>query len=220
MIKAFISYAHEDKERAADIKTAFKKLGVESFLAHQTLDVSDDWRKRILNELCSSQIFIALLSENFKASDWCDQEAGIAVSRGEDVLIFPFWLGRTEPYGFICKSQGKPLPSSQDKIIDAILNPMVERFPPDKIVHHLVIALGEVDKREEALKAMKRVDRFLDNLSQDDIERVKLIAKNNPIVRNEPRWQNNYLRRFIDRYRDNISQMEELILRQYTNARL
>ena len=44
-----------------------------------------------------------MIDDNFKASNWCDQEAGIAF--GMDKFIVPVRLG-FDPYGFIGKFQG------------------------------------------------------------------------------------------------------------------
>ncbi len=48
---AFLSYQSADKEVAAKIKVILSQLGVESFLAHEDINVSEEWRLSILAEL-------------------------------------------------------------------------------------------------------------------------------------------------------------------------
>ena len=70
-MKAFISYSIKDKKSGAAVKSVLEEIGVESFLAHDDLHVSEQWKKRILDELRACSIFIPILSKSFRTSDWC-----------------------------------------------------------------------------------------------------------------------------------------------------
>ena len=85
--KVFISYSMNDKEIAARIKKILTSFGIDCFMAHDDIEVSEEWRQRILKELDEANIFIPILSDNFKDSDWCSQEAGIACFRS--ILFIP-----------------------------------------------------------------------------------------------------------------------------------
>jgi len=50
-IKAFISYSSKDKKYGAAVRTALSEVNLESFLAHDDLRVSEEWKARILAEL-------------------------------------------------------------------------------------------------------------------------------------------------------------------------
>ena len=80
-MRAFISYSTDDKKHAGAVKVALDEIKIESFLAHDDLHVSEEWKERILKELKKCDIFVPLLSEAFKRSDWCGQETGILVNR-------------------------------------------------------------------------------------------------------------------------------------------
>ena len=69
-VKAFISYSHEDRVHGGQAKTALAEVCIVSFLAHEDLNVSDEWRERILEELRQCDLFVPLLSANFLASKW------------------------------------------------------------------------------------------------------------------------------------------------------
>lgn len=103
---AFISYSTADKELAGTVKRAIKEFGIEAFLAHEDLYVSEEWKERILQELRRDDVFVAILSADYKTSAWCDQELGFIVSR-PDVLIIPLVTDGTMPYGFISHLQGQ-----------------------------------------------------------------------------------------------------------------
>jgi len=136
-MKAFISYSTKNKKHGAVVKSVLLEIGIEPFLAHDDLHVSEQWKKRILEELRLCSIFIPILSKTFKASDWCDQETGIIAKR-RGVVIIPLSIDGTKPYGFISHIQGKPLHNGLEKtlifdalaekhiayVIDQLLKPM------------------------------------------------------------------------------------------------
>jgi len=136
-LKAFISYSTTDKAAGAEVKRALNAFGVDSFLAHNDLRISDEWKDRILEELTQCHIFVPLLSKAFRTSNWTQQETGIAVSR-KGVLIIPLSLDGTVPFGFISHIQGKEVPESgaessmfQDLLLEwfprAIIPALIER---------------------------------------------------------------------------------------------
>lgn len=102
---AFVSYSVEDKAMGAAAKASLETHGFECFLAHDDLQVSEEWGDRILVELRQADVFVTLLSRAFIGSKWCAQEVGFIVSR-PDVLIMPLSLDGTTPYGFISHLQG------------------------------------------------------------------------------------------------------------------
>ena len=106
---AFISYSQEDRKFGAQAKSVLADVGIEAFLAHDDLHVSDEWRKRIIEELKRCDLFVPLLSKNFVASKWAPQEVGFIISRSE-VPIAPISLDGTTPFGFYiacAKPQGQ-----------------------------------------------------------------------------------------------------------------
>lgn len=120
-LRGFISYSTVDKHRAADVKTVLADVGVDCFLAHDDIQVSNEWRQRILEELQRMDVFVALLSTAFKESAWTAQEVGFAVAR-PDVPIIPVSLDATLPVGFIANLQAKPLgtPVSETQFVDRL----------------------------------------------------------------------------------------------------
>ncbi len=103
--RVFISHVHTEKVSAANLKGSLQRYGITCFVAHEDIATSDEWRDEILKCLNSMDAMVTILSGDFGASKWCDQEVGFAVCR--DVLIVPLNKG-VQPYGFIEKYQAYP----------------------------------------------------------------------------------------------------------------
>ena len=97
---AFISYSYSDREYARQTKQVLEEVGVTAFLAHEDLKVSEEWKDRIIEELKNCDLFIPLLSEDFRRSKWAPQEAGFMASR-QEVRIAPLSIDGTIPFGFM-----------------------------------------------------------------------------------------------------------------------
>lgn len=97
-IHAFLSYSHKNRKLARRLKEGLAEFGIEAFLAHDDIAVSERWRQVILKKLRDCEIFIPILTDAFMESDWTDQEAGFALARGKRVVPLKVDVG---PYGFI-----------------------------------------------------------------------------------------------------------------------
>ena len=97
---AFISYSYADREYARQTKQVLEEVGVTAFLAHEDLEVSEEWKDRIIDRLKACDLFIPLLSKDFRRSKWAPQKAGFIASRPE-VRIAPLSIDETIPFGFI-----------------------------------------------------------------------------------------------------------------------
>lgn len=77
--------------------------GISSFVAHEDITPSLEWQNELELALRSMHALAALLTAEFHASKWPDQQTGFALGKG--VLVVPLRLG-TGPYGFIGKATG------------------------------------------------------------------------------------------------------------------
>ena len=107
--KLFLSYSHKNKKLAHRLREALEQFGFNVFLAHDDIQVSKRWRKEILKNLKTCDVFVPILTKEFMASDWTDHETGYALSRG--ARIVPVKVG-IDPYGFIGEYQATPLKKS------------------------------------------------------------------------------------------------------------
>jgi hypothetical protein len=121
---AFISYQTEDKFVAGKIKNILAEVGVSSFMAHEDIDVSQEWRLKILEEIGKADLFISLWSKNYNDSWWCIQETGIASFRTEMTTI-PLSIDGSIPQGFAGNIQSTkidPANLSLQNLLPGIIN--------------------------------------------------------------------------------------------------
>ncbi|WP_271528809.1 toll/interleukin-1 receptor domain-containing protein [Bradyrhizobium sp. CCBAU 25338] len=108
---AFMSYQTEDRFVAANVAGLLETLGIRSFMAHEHIEVSIQWRDEILRQIGLADLFVPILSQRYYASIWCKQESGIAAFRR--MTIIPLSLDGSIPQGAINHIQSSPLLNGQ-----------------------------------------------------------------------------------------------------------
>jgi hypothetical protein len=102
-LRLFLSHISAHKVAVAKLKVELQLRGISAFVAHEDIAPSLEWQNEIELALRSMHALAALLTPDFHASNWTDQEIGVAL--GNDILVVPVRLG-ADPYGFIGKVQG------------------------------------------------------------------------------------------------------------------
>src|SRR5947207_2575161 len=102
-MQAFISYQTTDRAVATRIQALLAALDVTGFLAHEDIQVSEEWRLELMKNLRTADVFVAVLSTRYFQSPWCVQEAGIAAFR--QIPIVPLSIDGTIPLAFISHIQ-------------------------------------------------------------------------------------------------------------------
>lgn len=100
---AFMSYQTEDRAIAASVSALLVELGISTFMAHEHIEVSNEWRLEILKQLAAADLFVPILSKKYYSSIWCKQESGIAAFRG--MTIIPLSTDGSIPQGFLSHIQ-------------------------------------------------------------------------------------------------------------------
>lgn len=120
-IEVFLSYSHEDRVLAGEIARLLTKRGIDVFLAHEDIEVSEEWREEIFEHLESCIVLVALLTPNFEKSVWANQEAGHM--RGKGGKVIPLIVGETDikKFGFLEALQGIPVKENLDDCVEEIL---------------------------------------------------------------------------------------------------
>jgi hypothetical protein len=164
---AFISYSNVDKAMASITKSALLDFGLTGFLAHEDLQVSEEWRDAIIEELKSVTIFVALLSKDFKASEWCAQEVGYIVSR-PDVLIIPLSLDATVAFGFISNLQSKRV--RKEESIPEILRDVLLKKRPRLMIPRWIKKVASAGSYRGAEAIVAPLVPYFSIFTQDEIE--------------------------------------------------
>lgn len=202
-LKVFISYSMNDKDVATKIKEMLAEFGIESFMAHDDIFVSQEWKERILKELNEADVFIPILSHHFRLSDWCSQESGIACFR--NILIIPLSLDNTKPYGFMSYRQGKRI-NDNDIPLNYIMKPIADHFPNINVIEKLIDPLEKCHSYRDCEAEMSNLEPYFDMLDQAQVDRVIDISIKNNQIYPAGLCLTEYLPKFIDINQDKIDE--------------
>ncbi|MCA9408681.1 MAG: TIR domain-containing protein, partial [Candidatus Omnitrophica bacterium] len=78
IVRLFLSHKVECKKQVEQLKETLKKYGISSFVAHTSIRPTKEWLNEIENALLTMDAFAAFLTDNFRDSEWTDQEVGFA----------------------------------------------------------------------------------------------------------------------------------------------
>ena len=194
-LRAFISYSHHDREAAANVSAALAELGITTFMAHEDIQVSEKWQKRIVEELNKTDLFIPLLSSNFRNSEWTSQEVGFAMSR-PDFPIIPLALDDTVPYGFINHLQSECINGKDRPSPDLFVRPLVEALPR-KTFPVLIGRMRSAGSFRDAEKIVGRIAPFYAVLTAEETEAFAKAAIENGQVWDANQCKKRYLPDFL-----------------------
>lgn len=179
-IRAFLSYSHKDRELAHHLKDELKEFGVEAFLAHDDIPVSERWRRAILKNLRNCELFIPILTEAYTKSKWTDQEAGFALAKGKRIV--PLKVDVT-PYGLIEVYQALRL--RQVRPIETcwrIMESLKERESlRQKVREGVISSFLKSSTFEIASKNLTQLVKFRPFTSEQLVEIVKTSSRNQNI---------------------------------------
>lgn len=114
MSDVFISYSVSDKVKAGVVQDLLNSMDIECFLAHEDIDISEEWQNRIVEELRACKAMVYLASKAATQSEWCLQETGIA--RLRDIPFIPLSLDGDYPRGFVqCYQAGNTNKAKPEK---------------------------------------------------------------------------------------------------------
>ncbi len=201
-LKGFISYSHVDRVRATEVKRVLGALGVDAFMAHEDIYISQQWRDRILGELREMEVFVPLLSPQFKNSEWTGQEVGFAMSR-PDVLVIPASLDGTIPGGFLNALQARRLPDPADE--GFFRDSIAGRFPRT-VIGALIDALEGAASWRGAEALFRPLLPYLSQLTPAEATRIATISKGNSQIWDAGLCRSVYLPDFLVKNRHQIPQ--------------
>jgi hypothetical protein len=117
--RLFISHTSGNAAIAGKVRDIFSRWRIDAFVAHTTIEPTREWERVIETALASCMALTALITDDFVASRWCDQEVGYCLAR--TVPVVPVNLG-ADPHGFIAKYQAVSVqsPPTPSSLADAI----------------------------------------------------------------------------------------------------
>jgi hypothetical protein len=124
--RLFVSHISTHKKRAHRLKEALAPYGVAAFVAHDDIRPTKQWREEILKALNTMDGFVAVLTEGFSQSVWCNQEVGFAIAMRAKIISFKM---EEDPPGFLGDAQA--LPWRRGKMAEDIAREIYELLSSD-----------------------------------------------------------------------------------------
>lgn len=103
--RLFISHVSKDKGIAHRLREALSTYSISGFVAHDDIEPTTAWEREIERGLWTMDAMLAVLTDGFSKSHWCQQEVGFALGRGTKVISFKWG---ENPVGFLSKDQALP----------------------------------------------------------------------------------------------------------------
>jgi hypothetical protein len=182
--RLFISHTHAHQALAGNVRDTLGQWRVECFVAHTTIDPTEEWIDVIERALRTCDALVALMTEDFSASRWCDQEVGVAYGLAK--LVVPVRMPAV-PYGFIGRYQALgfnrereypyhlatrlfELLADHARTRSRMIDPVVDRFAKS----------GSFDGTRAAWPALKALPR--EAWPEERVARVRAAARDNSQV--------------------------------------
>jgi len=172
-IRIFLSHKSEVMKETGKLKKELSFYGVSCFVAHKDIEPTRLWQDEIENALYSMDILVAIMTDDFKNSNWTDQEIGFAMGRKKPIISLR--MG-TDPYGFIGKYQGIKT-SWENASFEIIKILMVQEKMVDTYLEKLEICAtyDDANKLAECLPYIKTITQAQINIF------IKIFEENSQI---------------------------------------
>lgn len=172
-IRLFFSHASEQRLLVGQVAEVLETWPFACFVAHEEIEPTLDWQDVIKSALASCHALVAFTSDEFHASQWCNQELGWAFGLG--LVIIPVRLTR-DPMGFAGAIQAVPGSMTDDpvemgqRVATALMTSVFRRTRPgaDLLVDPLAdaiitkfVASGAQDLALRRFAFLQRVPRSL-----------------------------------------------------------
>lgn len=172
MVRVFLSHSTSDKQSATKLKLTLLNWGIELFVAHEDIGVSEEWRIQIIKALSSMDAFAALLTTNFKESNWTDQEFGYALAK--NTVIIPLIYG-INPYGFMEAKQGIKIKGlTPDSVAASICSLLLKKSKTrEKMIESLFEITFKSGGEQEFKENLNKLTVLKDEIGIESISKLR-----------------------------------------------
>lgn len=214
---AFISYQTSDKTVAGRIKNELASIGIASFLAHEDIEVSKEWRIKILEELTKADLFVCLLSKEYYSSPWCVQESGIAAFRA-GMKIIPLSIDDSVSQGFISYLQSNIIDANKDLL--GYLLPGLMEHNPKQATDGIIRWIGRSSSYKGAEANFQLLLPYISKLTDEQILTLLELSANNKQVHNSGLCATEYIPPLLKSHGHLLSTEKREILKGICDRRL
>ena len=176
-LRLFVSHLSTQRDLVGDVGRALSYIGIDAFVAHDSIDPSLEWQKVIEAGLADCDALVAFFHSGYLESVWCDQEIGWVMGRNRPILPLAF---DAMPHGFAAKYQAKRCAGVTTNLLAPSI---VEWLLEQRTLHSRLAASltwafvnsGSWDRTRSLSQLMERVSGFTD----DQLERLNSAAETN-----------------------------------------
>lgn len=181
-VDVFLSHADEDRKIAGNLASQLRKHDFNVFVAHDDIEIGEEWESKLKEKIAICDIFLVLLSDNYHKASYTDQEIGIAVSLNK--RIFQVRIDETVPYGFVSKYQAKKISSNLPQTEISEISERMMQFSQEgnKIIDDLIDELDKVDSFEDANIVSEELFQY-SKFSNDHINKIAEVFLSNDQIR-------------------------------------
>ena len=210
-VRVVVCCSAKDMDYGIQIKEMLATFEMGSFVAHDGVDLPEKVIKRLINGLDKLDVFIPVLSDNFKHSDYCSQELGAAYFK--NILIIPLSLDGTVPYGFI-SGYRSPRVDKSNIYLDYILKLVSDYFPSANIYGKLTAMLKKAPDFSSVEYVMRNLKPHFDELGDEEVNNVVESSIENSYIHASDLCRRDYLPKFVEINKDRIGKDKmELLLK-------
>ncbi len=175
---AFLSYQTNDKLVAGKVRQLLEALAIPSFLAHEDIEVSAEWRLEILKKIRRTDVFIPILSQYYYQSVWCVQESGIAVFR--KMTIIPLSIDGSIPQGFLSPVQSTKIDPDSPARTD--LFPGLAKHDVSFLIDRIILIIRKSPNYRQSEANFELILPYLGKAKdQQIVELLKVSTQNNQV---------------------------------------
>jgi hypothetical protein len=179
-LRLFLSHVSAHKVAVSALKRALDLSGVSAFVAHEDIEPTLEWQVEIERALASMDALAALITPDFHASNWTDQEVGIAL--GRPTLVIAVRLP-ANPYGFMGKLQAmRGNLARPTELADALVELLLRRPSTSaRMRSGLVLAFERAPTYATSKKLIGRLES-ISGFTSSELGMLSTAVRDNPQV--------------------------------------
>ena len=184
-LRLFMSHLAIHQEYVGNVGRMASTAGVNSFVAHTSIQPSREWQSVIETALRTCDAMVVFLHAGFDQSPWCDQEVGFALGREIPILPLAFDLF---PYGFLSKFQAEKVREQQPwdvgtRILDWLSAARLQPEARERFVEGLVTSFEQINSWDGARRTAARLETVA-QFTEPQLQRLAQAAADNPEIYN------------------------------------
>ncbi len=171
--RLFLSHKGGHRAYTGSLKASLIPWGISAFVAHDDVEPTREWQVEIESALKTMDGLAALMTADFHASDWTDQEVGAAV--GKSLPIIPIDFGM-KPYGFFGKYQALPGSGKKPEVLAREILDLLLATPTPlgkEKINSAIVAVFEKGYSFDHANTLMAVVEKLDAIPDDLIDRLE-----------------------------------------------